>query len=740
MADEKELDAKEADEILLEARARFKLANEAERENRKHALDDLKFIAGEQWPEAARKARGDRPCLTINRMPSFVRQVVNEQRKIRPAIDVIPADSRASKATADVLQGLIRHIERNSRSQVAYDNAFEYAVSCGIGHFRVTTRYCDDEGLDQEISIERIENPFTVYRDPMAKEPDHSDDRFTFITDFVDPDDFEEKYGFRPSKLTEVGQGDDVPDWFDGDDVRVAEYWRVETEDVTINVTRGGQKIEGKLDDEQMAQLAALGDPIVGSRTIQRRSVEQYILTYDRVISVGEWRGKYIPVLTVIGGELNVGGKRILTSLVRDAKEPARIYNYWASAETEIVALQPKAPWIAPEGSFIGHENEWARANTENVAYLEYVAQPGGAPQRQFFPGVPQGIREGRMAAAEDIKAVTGMYDASLGARSNETSGVAIRARAAEGDTATFHYIDNMSRAIEQCGRVIIDLAPSVYDAPRAIRIVGPENQEQLVAINQLFIDPATGQEQMYDLSVGKYDVAVKVGPSFESKRQEMTEAMLELSGRAPQLLQMAGDLIIRNMDWPESEKIADRLQKMLPPQLQERAPNEPPPPPQPDPAVLAAQEQAKGLMQAEQIKAQAAEKKAMIDLQAAQQKAQMEIGLEKYKIDKEAETELQKQLLANQAKLLIESQHATVEEARVVIEQQKAAMAQQEQGFKNVVDQLVGSKLDMTPIAQMAQRVIAELDAPREGEIVRGPDGRAIGVRSVRRKQPSIS
>lgn len=666
MAKEKVLDAKRAEAILEEARKRFKLANEAERENRKHALDDLKFIAGEQWPEAARKARGDRPCLTINRMPSFVRQVVNEQRKIRPAIDVIPADSRAAKATSDVIQGLIRHIERNSRSQVAYDNAFEYAVSCGIGHFRVTTRYCDDDGLDQEIAIERIENPFTVYRDPMAKEPDHSDDRFTFVTDFVDPEAFEDKYGFRPSKLSEVGQGDGVPDWFDGEDVRVAEYWRVETEDVTINVTRGGQRIEGKLDDKQLSQLEALGDPVVGSRVISRNHVEQYILTYDKVISVGEWRGKYIPILTVIGGELNVGGKRVLTSLVRDAKEPARIYNYWASAETEIVALQPKAPWIAPEGSFTGHENEWARANTENVPYLEYVAQPGGAPQRQFFPGVPQGIREGRMAAAEDIKAVTGMYDASLGARSNETSGVAIRARAAEGDTATFHYIDNMSRAIEQCGRVIIDLIPTVYDAPRAVRILGPENQEQLVAINQLFIDPRTGQEQMYDLTTGKYDVAVKVGPSFESKRQEMTEAMLELTGRAPQLLQMAGDLIIRNMDWPESEKIADRLAKMLPPQLQERAPNEPPPTPPPPPEVLAAQEQAKGILQAEQIKAQAVGQRAQLDAQIEMAKAAKEDERERYRI-----------LVDAAVRLMIAGQKGRVEESKVALEAQDMAHRQ---------------------------------------------------------------
>lgn len=665
MADDKILSDSEATAILKEARARFKLAVEAERENRAAALDDLRFIAGEQWDDAAKKARGQRPCLTINRMPSFVRQVVNEQRKTRPAIDVIPADGQAAKATADVIQGLVRHIERTSRSQVAYDNAFEYAVSCGFGHFRVTTKYCDDESMDQEIAIERIENPFTVYRDPLSREPDHSDDRFTFVSEMVDPETFEDKYGFRPAKFDEFSTGDGAPEWWEGDDVRVAEYWRVTEEEYELHQLRGGDKIEGKLTKDQRKQLETIGDPVIRSRKVSRRKVEQYLLTYDRVIKVSEWAGKYIPVLTVVGGELNINGARRLTSLVRDAKEPARIYNYWTSAETEIVALQPKAPWIAPEGSFQGHENEWARANTENLAYLEYVPQPGGAPQRQFFPGVPQGIREGRMAAAEDIKAVTGLFDASLGARSNETSGVAIRERRAEGDTATFHYIDNMSRAIEQCGRVIIDLIPHVYDTPRAVRICGPDNQEQVVAINQLFIDPRTAQEVQYDLTAGRYDVAVKVGPSFESKRQEMTQAMMELGAAQPQLLQVAGDLILKNMDWPDSEKIAERLKKMLPPQLQE-TPDGKPPTPSPPPEVLAAQEQAKGILQAEQIKAQAVGQRAQLDAQIEMAKAAKEDERERYRI-----------LVDAAVRLMIAGQKGRVEESKVVLEAQDMAHRQ---------------------------------------------------------------
>lgn len=712
-----------AEKILAEARKRFKISVEAERENRTAAMDDMEFIVGNQWPEAAKKSRGDRPCLTINRMPAFVRQVVNEQRKIRPAIDVIPADSKAAKATADVIQGLVRHIERMSRSQIAYDNAFEYAVTCGIGHFRVRTKYCSDESMEQELSIDRIENPFTVYRDPFSREADHSDDRWTFVTEMVDPETFEDKYGIKPSKFADFASGDDAPEWFDGEDVRVAEYWRCSKDEVEIHVLQSGTRIEGPITKAQREKMATL-DPVVGSRKVERTRVEQYILTYDKVLKVGEWAGKFIPILTVKGGEINVNGKRVLTSLVRDAKEPARIYNYWTSAETEIVALQPKAPWIAPEGSFEGHENEWARANTENFAYLEFVPVPnGGPPQRQFFPGVPQGIREGRMAAAEDMKAVTGLYDASLGARSNETSGVAIRERQKEGDTATYHYIDNMSRAIEQCGRVLIDLIPKVYDTPRTIRIVGPDNQEQIVAINQLFIDPATGQETQHDMQVGRYDVAVKVGPSFESKRQEMTEAMMELAARNPQVMQIAGDLIMRNMDWPESEKIAERLEKMLPPQLRGEQP-----PPSPEQQLAQAQ------VKVEEIKAQAAMAKAQgdgqmkgADLQLKQQEmqvAQQELALKAQELQvRQAESAMGLQQEAERTQL--EREKIALEREKVAVELlQSGGMITPEQTAQK--DQMQAAIItSVQALSQQFGAVAQALMAPKETQLITGPDGR---------------
>lgn len=595
--------------LLKEARDRFKLSVDAEAENRAKALDDLRFLSGEQWTNDAKKARAGRPCLTINRLPQFIRSVVNEQRKTRPAIDIIPADGQSSKETADVWQGLIRAIERQSRAKIAYDTAFKYAVSCGFGHFRITTDYCDDDSFDQEIKIERIDNPFTVYRDPASKQPDHSDDKYTFVTDLVDRKDFEKRYGFAPSSLEDVGSGDEMSVWFESDKVRVAEYWRVVEEESEIHSLQSGQRLEGELTAKRKEELAAAGQPVIASRKVKRRRVEQYLMTCNKIIKQSEWKGKFIPIVTVIGDELNIEGEVHLESLTRHAKDPARMYNYWASAETELVALQPKAPWIAPAGAFDGFEGEWARANTESIAYLQYNVVDGQAPQRQFFAGVPGGVREGRMAAAEDIKAVTGLYDASLGARSNETSGVAIRAREEQGDNATYHFIDNQALAMEYAGKVIMDLAPHVYDTARVVNIITPTNEQQTVMINQTFIDPQ-GVEKVYDLTSGRYAVAVKVGPSFESKRQEMVQSVVEMSQSNPQLMQIAGDLVMRNMDWPQSEEIAERIKAAI-----DKANN-----PAPDPA----KEMLQGQMQIEAQKGQAALTKAQADVQLKQMDIQI--------------------------------------------------------------------------------------------------------------------
>lgn len=555
------------DAVLEEARARFKEALEADSENRTEALDDLKFCwnyKDYQWPQDIKRLRKGRPCLTENRLPQFVRQIVNTQRQNRPSISVSPANSQAAPKVAEIIEGMIRHIEQWSKADLAYDNAFEAAVTSGVGYFRISTEYADDDGFDQDICIRPIENSFSVYDDSHYTLPDASDRRWCFVTEWVDRDDFKAEYGFEPAEMADlVGQGDDLKLWFEDKRVQVAEYWRVCTKKDTVK------------------QDVAEGETEPKEREVVKKYVEQYLMTGDKIIKKSDWAGLYIPIIPVFGEVKNIEGRKLRKSLIRDAKDSQRINNYWLSTETELVALQPKAPFIGPVGAFETDEQKWANSNAENHAYLQYdVVEGGMAPQRQAPPEFPSAVRETRMAAIESMKAIMGIYDASLGARTNETSGIAIEQRQEQGDNATYHFIDNMSRAIRYGGTAIIDLLPKVYDAPRVARIISPDGEPAMVAINYVFgqgpVDPSTYQPMpSFDIKAGRYDVVVKAGPSFQTQRQEAARAISDLIKAYPPLAQMAGDLLIKNLDFPDADKIAERLRPQdkqgIPPEIQQQ-------------------------------------------------------------------------------------------------------------------------------------------------------------------------
>lgn len=530
-------------EILAEARRRFKLAVEADEENRIQALDDVKFAWNDnnyQWPAAILRLRQNRPCLTENRLPQFIRQVVNTQRANRPSIDISPASGDASVQVAEVIEGMIRHIEQYSKADLAYDSAFESAVSAGVGYFRVNTDYCDDNSFDQEIVVKAIDNQFSVYDDPHYTQPDGSDRRFCFVTEMVDRDEFKEKYGIEPATVNNQGiDTDEWNQWYDEDDVRVAEYWRViETR----------KTIADPMDPKQ-------------KREVVTRVVEQYLMTGSEIIQPSKWQGIYIPIIPVFGEVKNIEGEKKRKSLIRDAKDMQRINNYWLSTETESVALQPKTPFIGALGAFKSDTAKWETAHAQNHPYIEYDPVPGEQPpQRQQPPQFPAAVRETRMGAIESMKSIMGLYDASMGAKTNETSGIAIQQRQEQGDASTYHFIDNMSRALRYAGWVIIDLLPKIYTGPRVVRIIQPDDQADMVAINQIFIDPRTGQQGMLPLNVGKYDVVVKAGPSFQTQRQEAARAITEMVRAFPPILQQAGDLLVKNLDFPDADKVAERL------------------------------------------------------------------------------------------------------------------------------------------------------------------------------------
>jgi hypothetical protein len=602
-------------DILDQAKDDFKRCHDAESSQRKMSEDDLEFaVLEKQWPqdvENQRKNEG-RPCLTINRLPSFIKQVTNDSRLNRPNINVKPAGRDANRHTARILTDLTRNIWTVSQGDVAVDTAVDFAATMGYGYMRVNVDYTCDDSWDQDIFVERVANPFSVYGDPDSVQATSVDWNLCFVTDWYTKGRFQAK-GWKWGDMTPPSfESDGKEDlWYDGEKVRVAEYWtRSEVATELVKLT------DGKLmqaDEVEKIQdlLAAQGIGIAGTRPTKTYKVRQRIVTAKDVLEDNVWLGKYIPIVPMYGEEWNINGKRHFISLVRRAKDPQRMFNYWRTAATELVALAPKAPYVGAVGAFSTDAAKWQTANTTSHPYVEYDPVPGEPPpQRQAFSGVPAGALQEALNASDDMKAIMGLHDASLGARSNETSGKAILARQREGDTSTFNFMDNRNRCVEHVGRIILDLIPQVYTTDRIMRCVMEDGTAYNAPINQPVVQPQqfqavmqgqnpppptqdgapeympvpqglemqVPQEQMekiraitqvFDLTTGKYDAVVTAGPSFTTRREESAEQMMEFIRVFPQSAPLIGDLLAKNLDWPGADQVAERLKAMLPPQAQ---------------------------------------------------------------------------------------------------------------------------------------------------------------------------
>lgn len=570
------------EDILNLAKEKFERAQEAENDTREEARDDIRFARlGEQWPLQIKRQReiDNRPCLTINKMPAFIRQVVNDARQNKPGIVVMPADDNADPDTAEIINGLIRNIQVASDADVATDTAIESAVSGGFGYFRINIASESDDSPDKDISFERIANPFTVYGDPDSTAADSSDWNCALVVEPMPKERFEREYKNAEPVDWDAYSGCTAP-WIDNDTIMVAEYWHREPVDVVVFEMSDGTTIDEDRLNENQAEFILKGIIPVGSRTLKTHKVTQYLLTGAEVLETVEWPGKYIPIVPVYGDEINCDGKRVFRSLINQGKDAQRQFNYWRTMTTELIALAPKAPYIGEEGSFVD-EGKWATANVANYSYLEYKKN-AQMPQRQPFAGVPAGALQEALNASDDMKSIIGIYDASLGARSNETSGRAIVARQREGDVSTFHFIDNLSRAIRHAGRIIIDLIPKVYSNKRIVRILGEDMKPKNVRLAPGEAEqPEMGEQEdenaeinrVFDVTIGKYDLIVKSGPSYSSLREETRAELVEIMRNAPESAPILGPMYLRNSDWPGAEDAADKLEKGqgIPPEAQQK-------------------------------------------------------------------------------------------------------------------------------------------------------------------------
>jgi hypothetical protein len=570
------------DDILTTAKERFKLCLDVSSRNREKAKEDIRFAAASpddpwQWDRDVVQQRKlqQRPYLTINKLPQHIRQVTNDIRQNRPSIRYRPADGKADPEVADILMGLARHIEAHSDADIAYDSAAEAQVTHGIGYIRVMADYVSEYSFDQDIFIKRVRNPLKVHLDPNIEDPAGADATFAFIEDCLSEKEFKAQYP-KASPIDWTFANDAY--WYPENRVRVVEYFDKTEEPATLLLWANG---ETSFEGDPVPKGVPPGEVPIKKRKSAKCKVTWYKLNGQEILEERVFPSRYIPIARVVGNEWEVDGQTIISGLVRNAKDSQRMYNMAQSAIVERVMQAPKAPWIVPAEGVEGYEKHWQSANTANHAYLPYNHKdqendPIPAPNRIAPASVEPGLAQVATGASDDIKAETGQYDASLGQRSNETSGRAILARQREGDNATYHYVDNLGRAIRHVGRIILDMLPKIYDTRRVARILGED-----ASVDRAILDPNSPQalveveeageiNRIFNPFVGLYDVYTTSGPSFTTRRIEAVEAMTAMTQANPQLWQVIGDQLVKNMDWPGAEDMAERLKTVLLPEIRQ--------------------------------------------------------------------------------------------------------------------------------------------------------------------------
>lgn len=570
-----------AQDPLQRAKERYQDAADAFKDTRAQMLEDLKFSnpsKPEQWPADALKAREGRPCLTFDQTNQYIAQVVNDSRQNKPSIYCLPSDAKGSIKVAQALEGLVRNIEYSSRAGIAYDTAQEHAARIGLGWLRVIPEIIDAESNEQQPRILRVQDPLSVLLDCDSTEPDGSDATDAFVETVMSKKAFELKYPGKSTSPWESGSAS----WFANDTVRVCEHFSLsETESNRIMVRNDDGSMLTLTEDDYWALARQLGykPPSAGTFKAKTRKVKWRTFNGSEILEETDFPSEYIPVIPVLGYELWIEGKRSLCGMVRRMRDSQQAYNYERSSQIERVALEPKAPFVGPIEAFEGYEQQWASANTSNQAYLPYNGADGNGnpiapPTRQGPPQMSQAFAQGGMQALNDLQASIGMHNSNIGAQSNAVSGRAKIQDRREGDTANFHYTDNLSRSIEQLGRVVVDMTIRLTDTKRAARILNLDGTNDTITIDPQQEKPHQEQNGhvSINLSSGKYGVRVKSGPAYSTLREEAAENLTKIVGSNPQMMTILGPMWAKMQDWPEADKISRMLMAMAPPQVQAAA------------------------------------------------------------------------------------------------------------------------------------------------------------------------
>jgi hypothetical protein len=553
--------AKEQD-IITEALHRFETAADSWQDTYDLALGDVAFVdePESQWDETSKNNRKNRPCLTFDKLSASVDRVVGSQFANMPSIKV-RASEEGDEDTAEVFQGLIRQIDQ--RGLKAFKTAYKFAVKGGWGCVLIDHDFIDDVSLNQDIIIREIKNPFSVLIDPVVQAQPVEEARYGFVFEDIERDEFERMY---PKAKSEGSQSDfestgNFDSWVSDDYVRVADYYRIVTTETRLVQLSDGRVVDYSQIEPIADELNLNGITLGKERRVQMRKLERYKLTALEVLEEIECVGRFIPIVPVFGKTTNVDGTFFSRGIVQKAKDAQKMYNYARSVAVEVTALTPKQPYLVTPGMIKGHEERWRNMMTSSDPVMFFNFDQGQKPFREAPAQGSPALSQDAQLASQDIQATTGIFEANLGQQGNETSGVAIRGRQFQGELTNYEYADQLSDAMELAGKICIDLIPKIYDTERQIRILGEDETEEVIAVNKPLQDMQTGEFILTnDLSVGHYDIKMATGPSFSTRKQETAEQLSQIIAQNPDMSQLVGDILFKNMDLVGGDEVISRL------------------------------------------------------------------------------------------------------------------------------------------------------------------------------------
>jgi hypothetical protein len=670
----------DSSDFIEEYKKRLKKAVAAERSNREAAVLSLRMSDGDQWDdkEKSRRTQRGRPVLTGNLLEASIMQAVGDARHNHARVKVRSVSAGGDQKLADIRAGIIREVEYVSNAEAIYDYAHEMQCRGAYGAWRVLTRYCKDNPFIQEIYLERIKNPLTVLMDPDARDAQYADAKFGFILEKMSEKEFKEKYPGKAvsSDPTTATAGMTRERAYDKGSVTVAEYYVVEEEKKTFCLMSDGRVMEKEEADrtveeakaqweaqqarllEQAGLEGGMSSGFEGGHTSFRGTspqleapplsiteekesdvpkVYRYVMS-DSEILEGKQAipGEFIPIVVAKGKEYNVEGETRVRSLIANAIDPQKYYNYWITATAEVISLAPKNPYIGTAKQFKGYEKDYAVANVENMPFLKYNVDPDAPvtkPTREPTAPVPAALLAEVQQAEGMVRKAIGMGNRDLGEIGPERSGIAIRQIQKPGDIGTFVFVDNLNRAIQHSGRIVNSMIPEVYDTRRDIRMHKEDGTGQFVPINipagdlvehtkanlgvyglasttaqtqetgrlNRFVK-ANGHGALYNsMSSGHFEVMIDTGPNYATQRQEAGESLLKLAAIDRRLFMIGPDLVYANQDFEGASELAKRYRKTLPAGMVEPEPGEEPskplpPAPQAQVMMLKTQNEAKKL------------------------------------------------------------------------------------------------------------------------------------------------